>query len=120
MILHNSKRTSWQLVLASAAVFGLTQFCQPGQAAAQVLNDQVNQLLANNCASLGIGTGGSTAGLGQNLEALCGVNGIPATAGALSTGGGAASVQGSAASILNRGLLQRLEQIDEEEGQAHA
>jgi uncharacterized protein YhjY with autotransporter beta-barrel domain len=120
VILYNSKRRSWHLILVSASVFGLIQICQPGPASAQVLNQQVNQLLANNCAGLGIGTGGSTAGLGQNLEALCGVNGIPDTAGATSAGGGAASVQGSAASILNRVVLQRMYETDEEEGQTHA
>ncbi|MEP6934784.1 MAG: autotransporter outer membrane beta-barrel domain-containing protein, partial [Nitrospirota bacterium] len=121
MVLHNSRRRSWHhLILTSALVVGLTQLCQPGQASAQVLNQQVNQLLANNCAGLGVGTGRSTAGFGQNLQALCGVNGFPGTAGALSAGGGAASVQGSAASILNRVLLQRLYETDEEEGQSHA
>ena len=67
MILHNSKRTSWHLILASAVVFGLTQFCQPGQASAQVLNDQVNQLLADNYTGLGIGPTGSLVGLGMQF-----------------------------------------------------
>jgi uncharacterized protein YhjY with autotransporter beta-barrel domain len=123
VILYNSKRTSWQLVLASAAVFGLTQLCQPGLASAQVLDQQVNQLLATNCAGLGVVTGNaaSAVGLGSNLLALCGgPNVIPGTNGASSTGGGAASVQGSAASILNRVLLQRMYETDEEEGQEHA
>jgi|CXWL01.1.fsa_nt_gi uncharacterized protein YhjY with autotransporter beta-barrel domain len=83
-------------------------------ASAQVLNQQVNALLANNCA--GLGTGGfptpNLAGLGPNLTALCNT---PQTQGANSAGGGAASVQGSAASILNRALLGRLEDVKNEE-----
>ena len=81
---------------------------------AQVLNQQVNALLANNCA--GLGTGGppipSLTGLGPNLQALCQT---PITGGASSAGGGAASVQGSAASILNRTLLGRLEDLRHED-----
>ena len=79
----------------------------PSKAPAQVLNQQINALLANNCA--GLGTGGfptpNLTGLGPNLTALCNV---PQTGGAVSTGGGAASVQGSTASVLNRVLLGRL------------
>ena len=83
-------------------------------ASAQVLNQQVNALLANNCA--GLGTGGfptpNLTGLGPNLTALCNT---PQSLGASSTGGGAASVQGSAASILNRSLLGRLDDLRHEE-----
>jgi len=116
MVLHNSTRRSWHLILASAAVFGLTQLCQPGQASAQVLNQQVNHLLANNCVGLGgNGDGGAPPGpLGPQLQALCSTFGV-----ASSSGGGAASLQGSTASILNRVLLQRLDETDEEEGQEH-
>jgi uncharacterized protein YhjY with autotransporter beta-barrel domain len=88
-------------------------------ASAQVLNQQINALLANNCA--GLGTGGSpapnVAGLGPNLTALCDV---PQTLGASSAGGGAASVQGSAASILNRALLGRLDDLRREENEGTA
>lgn len=81
---------------------------------AQVLNQQINALLANNCA--GLGTGGfptpNLTGLGPNLTALCNT---PQSLGASSTGGGAASVQGSAASILNRSLLGRLDDLRHEE-----
>jgi uncharacterized protein YhjY with autotransporter beta-barrel domain len=115
MILHNSKRRSWHLILASAVVFGLIHLCQSEQASAQVLDQKVNDLLAGNCAGLGVS--GTDPGFGVNLNALCQ---FPPTAGASSTGGGAASVQGSAASILNRLLLQRMYETDEEEGQAHA
>jgi outer membrane autotransporter protein len=84
----------------------------PQHVASQVLNQQVNQLLANNCAGLNPGTF-PTPGLGPNLQALCD---FPPTGAANSGGGGAASVQGSAASILNRTLLQRL-QDNEYEGE---
>ena len=77
---------------------------------AQVLNERISELLANNCA--GLGTGGFPApnllGLGPNLAALCS---NPQTLGAVSAGGGAASVQGSAASILNRALVTRLAEL---------
>ena len=83
-------------------------------ASAQVLNQQVNSLLANNCA--GLGTGGfpvpNLTGLGPNLAAICNT---PQTLGSVSTGGGAASVQGSAASILNRALIGRLQEIESED-----
>lgn len=89
------------------------------EASAQVLNQKVNELLANNCA--GLGTGGfptpNLTGLGPNLAALCNT---PQTQGASSGGGGAASVQGSAASILNRALLGRLEDIKNEEREGSA
>ncbi len=80
---------------------------------AQVLNERISELLANNCA--GLGTGGFPApnllGLGPNLAALCS---NPQTLGGVSGGGGAASVQGSAASILNRALVTRLEELRED------
>ena len=114
MILHNSKRRSWHLILASAVVFGLTQFCQLGQLSAQTLNQQVDQLLSQNCA--GLGASGGSPQFGNELNALCA---FPPTGAASSAGGGAASVQGSAASILNRVVLQRLYETDEEEGQGH-
>ena len=113
MILHNSKSRSWHLILASATVFGLTQFCQSGQASAQTLDQQVAQLLANNCAGLS----GANGNYGTQLASLCT---IPGTGGAGSGGGGTASVQGSAASILNRVLFQRMYETDDEEGQTHA
>lgn len=91
----------------------------PLDATAQVLDQQVNALLANNCA--GLGTGGfpvpNLTGLGPNLAAICNT---PQTQGAVSTGGGAASVQGSAASILNRVLIGRLQEIESEDGERRA
>jgi len=84
---------------------------------AQVLDQQINALLANNCA--GLGTGGSIGptspnltGLGQNLSDLCR---LPVSVGASTAGGGAASVQGSTASILNRTVLGRLEELRQED-----
>jgi uncharacterized protein YhjY with autotransporter beta-barrel domain len=95
----------------------LSAFCHPDQASAQVLNQRVNQLLANNCA--GLGTGGFIpnpavlAQFGPNLRTLCQ---SPETTGANSIGGGAgASFQGAAASILNRVLVQRLDDLREED-----
>lgn len=117
MILHNSRCRSWRLILASVIIIGLIQFCQPSQPSAQTLNQAVDSLLSENCANLGIGISGSTAMLGDNLVRLCEAN---VGGSANSTGGGAASVQGSAASILNRVLLQRLDETDEEVGQTHA
>ena len=116
MILHNSKRRSWHLILASAVVFALTPFCQPGQASAQALTDKVNQLLGNNCQGLQAFAGNPQ--FGNELQGLCVFPDTAPTA--ASTGGGAASVQGSAASILNRLLLQRMYETDEEDGQEHA
>jgi outer membrane autotransporter protein len=95
----------------------LITFLLPSKVPAQVLDQAVNSLLSNECAGLGIGPGGSLVGLGPNLTAICSFSQVPV---ANSTGGGAASFQGSAASILNRVLLQRLDETDEEEGQAHA
>lgn len=82
----------------------------PLPAFGQVLDQQVNALLANNCA--GLGTGGSpnpnVTGLGPALASLCTV---PETSGAVSSGGGAASVQGSAVSVLRRMLLDRSDDV---------
>ncbi len=85
----------------------------PSHASAQVLNNQINLLLKDNCAGLGT-TGFPTpnlTGLGPNLSALCDV---PQTGGVAATGGGAASLQGSAASILNRTMLGRLDELKSE------
>ncbi|MDF0665811.1 MAG: autotransporter outer membrane beta-barrel domain-containing protein [Nitrospira sp.] len=91
----------------------LIAMVSPSEASAQVLNQQVDALLANNCA--GLGTGGfptpNLTGLGPDLAALCDV---PQTTGVVSTGGGAASVQGAPASILNRTLFGRFEDLKQE------
>jgi fibronectin-binding autotransporter adhesin len=113
MILYNSTRRSWRLILVSASVFGLIQICQPGQASAQTLDQQVAQLLANNCQGLS----GAAGNYDTQLASLCT---IPGTGAGGSSGGGSASVQGSAASILNRLLFQRMYETDEEEGQVQA
>ncbi|MDF0665812.1 MAG: autotransporter outer membrane beta-barrel domain-containing protein [Nitrospira sp.] len=92
----------------------------PSKAPAQVLNDKVNSLLDAKCAGLGLPLDGNgnpiTTELGRNLAKICD-NQVGASEGAITGGGGAASFQGSAASILNRLLLQRLDETDEEEGQ---
>jgi outer membrane autotransporter protein len=99
------------------ALIVLITILLPPKAPAQVLNQEVNSLLSGNCEALGVGTGGPTDFLGPDLAALCSFAQLPS---ATTVGGGAASFQGSAASILNRVLLQRLDETDEEEGQAHA
>ncbi|MCS6303751.1 MAG: autotransporter outer membrane beta-barrel domain-containing protein [Nitrospira sp.] len=95
------------LVLLLIAMFS------PSNVSAQVLDQQINALLANNCAGLGTGGFGNFngAGLGPNLNAICQP---PQTSSAVSSGGGAASVQGSTVSILNRVLLGRLEELRQE------
>src|SRR6185312_10458385 len=107
----------WQFLLVIAVVCGLTQLYLFGQATAQSLNDQVNLLLDDTCVRL-LGVGNSTNGLGPNLTRLCtapsGGAAGPLPFGASSTGGGAASFQGSAASILNRMVQQRLDKSEEE------
>lgn len=99
------------IVLLTPAIFS------PSHASAQVLDQQINALLANNCELLG--TGGPPvpspavlAGFGPNLRTLCDT---PITGGASSAGGGAASLQGSTASILNRTVLGRLEELRQED-----
>ena len=79
----------------------------------------MNELLGDNCTGLGPSGGArDDPQFGDQLNALCR---FPTTQPlAISAGGGAASVQGSAASILNRLLLQRMYETDEEEGQEHA
>ena len=85
-------------------------------ASAQVLNNRLVQLLGNNCSGLGVS--GTSPGFGANLNKICDV---PVTASTgIGGGGGAASVQASAASILNRNILQRLEEARAEEGQEGA
>lgn len=92
----------------------------PSKVPAQVLNQQVNSLLTGECAGLGFGPGVPIEGLGPNLAGICEVQQSQSPVFGSSTGGGAASFQGSAASILNRVLVQRLEETDEEEGQTQA
>ncbi len=109
---------SGHIILAGTAMFALTQLGQLEQPSAQTLTQQVNQLLVSNCTNLlGASQVGNPAGLGPNLEFLCRLPGGPnagTNISANSTGGGAASLQGSAASILNRFLIQRMDETDEE------
>lgn len=86
-------------------------------AEAQVLNNQVNSLLANNCFNLLQGAGSSV--LAPTLGAACtGSTGV--TGSGASAGGGAASVQASAVSILNRNILARLDELRNEGEQKEA
>jgi uncharacterized protein YhjY with autotransporter beta-barrel domain len=83
---------------------------------AQVLDQKVNSLLANNCAGLLQGAGSGV--LAPTLAAACTSNGgVNLTGSGTSGGGGAASVQASAISILNSTLLRRLEDVRGEGGQ---
>jgi hypothetical protein len=91
------------------------------ETSAQVLNQEVQRLLTNKCQGLGIlGVSGDNAtflqmiGFGPQLASICANADGPTFAGPAS-GGGAASLQGAAASILNRNLLRRLEEIRSEE-----
>ena len=86
-----------------------------GPALAQTLNQQVNGLLANNCAALLQGSPSSV--LAPTLAAAC-TAGPGLTGSATSAGGGAASVQASAVSILNRNIVARLDDVRNESGQA--
>lgn len=101
----------WRNLTIVVAAVGLSFIVTSAEG--QVLNQQVNSLLANNCAGLGIGgfPVPNISGLGPNLAALCNT---PQTLGAVTAGGGAASVQGSAASILNRPLVTRLQELRED------
>ncbi len=88
-------------------------------ARAQVLNQQMQLLLTNNCRGLSLASGQNiatlqTIGLGLQLAQICNGNLANSSAGPAS-GGGAASLQGSAASIFNRNMLSRLEEIRNED-----
>jgi len=85
-------------------------------AEAQSLDEQIEALLDNNCAVLAGDSGTQDpAFFGPNLQAICA---IPQTSNAASSGGGAAGVQGSATSVQNAVLQQRLERArgDERDG----
>ena len=84
---------------------------------AQVLDQAVNNLLANNCQNLLQGDPSSV--LAPTLGAAC--SGGPGVTGAgNSAGGGAASVQAAAVSIMNRTVLLRMEDARAEAGQETA
>ncbi|HEU5406214.1 MAG TPA: autotransporter outer membrane beta-barrel domain-containing protein [Nitrospira sp.] len=98
--------------LASSAIAVLLLVTAPFDAFGQVLDQQIKALLSFNCTGLGIGPNGSTAGLDRGLASICTT---PNTGSApSSSGGGAASFQGSTVSILNRVLLGRLEELRQE------
>ena len=81
---------------------------------AQVLDQAVNSLLANNCQNLLQGDPSSV--LAPTLGAAC-TGGPGVTGSGNSAGGGAASVQAAAASIMNRTILLRMEEARGEAGQ---
>ena len=92
-------------------IFCVTLFSPLGSPAwGQTLDQAVLGLLTNNCAAL---SGGSTAGLGTNLAALCGIPGTGSTGN--SSGGGAAAVQTTGVSVQNSTVLRRLEEARGEE-----
>lgn len=103
---------SFSLVLTIG--MGLLPMTFADGAVAQVLDRRVEQLLANNCTGLLGAPANDVDSLTGNLKALCQ---FPNTGAASSAGGGAASVQGSAASILNRAVVQRLDQLTKEGSQ---
>lgn len=82
---------------------------------AQVLDQAVNNMLANNCQNLLQGAGSSV--LAPTLAAAC-TSGPGATGTGTSAGGGAASVQAAAVSILNRSVQLRLDGARAEAGQS--
>lgn len=86
-------------------------------ARAQVLDQAVNSLLANNCQNLLQGAGSAV--LAPTLAAAC-TGGPGATGTGTSAGGGAASVQAAAVSILNRTVQLRLDGARAEAGQSTA
>jgi hypothetical protein len=101
-----------------AVILGLMLGILPDHpASAQVLNNRLVELLGNNCSVMGV-VGGSSVGLGTNLANICAIPNIGSTG--VGGGGGAASVQASAASILNRAILLRLVEARAEEGQEGA
>ncbi len=94
----------------------------PTNVPAQVLNDQVKILLSNTCSGLGVREEDaflveeSLRGITDGLRNICTsqrTDGVGAQFGN-STGGGAASFQGSAVSILNTALQKRMEELKAE------
>lgn len=118
MILQNLTRKRCSLISACAVIFGCLQLQQAEEPFAQTLDQQVDRLLATKCLNLGV-TPGNIDQFGRDLLIACGIvgGGAGGSVTPSSAGGGAASVQGSAASILNRVVRQRLDQITKEEGQ---
>ena len=117
-------KNTWPIgkYLYLAVALSITVFL-PANAPAQVLNQQVKALLSNACYGLGVRTDdgflvpASIKGLDTNLASIC-TNQISEGPGATfgnSTGGGAASFQGAAVSILNNTAVQkRMEELKAE------
>ena len=103
--------------IIGAVILGLMLGLIPDNpASAQVLNQRVVQLLGNNCAGLGAQFGSTS--FGADLNAICA--NPPTNSVGRAGSGGAAAVQSSAASILNRTILSRFEDQRAEEGQEGA
>jgi uncharacterized protein YhjY with autotransporter beta-barrel domain len=111
--MRGEKRLSLQLVIVVAMSILLIDAQMPAVSLGQVLDRVIEGFLANNCLTL---TGGGGGGTAQPLAGLCAA-GPGATSTGPSAGGGASTVQGSAVSILNRRLVQRLEETKAEDGQ---
>lgn len=99
------------------AIVATIQGSPVSETQAQVLDQAVNNLLANNCQLLLQGDASSV--LAPTLGSAC-TGGPGITGSGNSAGGGAASVQAAAASILNRNILLRLEGARAEEDQTTA
>lgn len=99
------------------AIVATIQGSPVSETQAQVLDQAVNNLLANNCQTLLQGDPSSV--LAPTLGAAC-TGGPGVTGSGTSAGGGAASVQAAAASILNRNVQLRLEGARAEEGRTTA
>jgi outer membrane lipase/esterase len=113
---------NWSLRISRAGAMGavilglMLGLVPDNPTSAQVLNQRVVQLLGNNCS--GLGAPGGSPSFGANLNAICQFP--PTNSSGTAGSGGAASIQASGASILNRTILSRMEEIRAEEGQEDA
>jgi uncharacterized protein YhjY with autotransporter beta-barrel domain len=120
---------SWRSVLL--AMMGLLMVLRIVDVAqAQSLDQKVLSLLQSQCAGLGFNPPVPTsAQLGGNLLAMCSIAGVTSGTpnpipGSSAVGGGAAAVQSTGVSVLNRALINRLEELrreqEEQEGKQKA
>jgi len=116
IMLAGSRRVlSWFATVGVMCI--VIQGSQLPDARAQILDQAVNGMLANNCQNLLQGAGSAV--LAPTLAAAC-TGGPGATGTGTSAGGGAASVQAAAVSILNRNVQMRLDGARAEGGQSTA
>jgi len=113
---------NWSLRISRASAMGavilglMLGLVPDNPTSAQVLNQRVVQLLGNNCS--GLGAPGGSPSFGADLNAICQ---LPTTSSSGTAGsGGSASIQASAATILNRSILSRMEEVRAEEGHEDA